>query len=120
MKSHLSDLAKMLYLYINCIGTEFNWEINNFGSSPPSLPKQNMMYGLTSQWKSFAVINTCGEYKCTKNKLKVKILCFFFGEEDKHMVECEHFNQERAVQYSAVQSNTCLELNGLIILYLPV
>ena len=35
------------------------------------------------------------------------------------MVEYEHFNQERAVQCSAVSSNTCLELNGLIILYLP-
>ena len=31
------------------------------------------------------------------------------------MVDYEHFNQERAVQYSAVQSNTRLELNGLII-----
>ena len=35
------------------------------------------------------------------------------------MVEYKHFNQERAVQYSAVWSNTHLELNGLIILYLP-
>ena len=35
---------------------------------------------------------------------------FLVGEGDKHMVEYEHFNQERAVQYSAVQSNTHLEL----------
>ena len=32
------------------------------------------------------------------------------------MVEYEHFNQERAVQYSAVWSNTYFVLDGLIIL----
>ena len=57
-----------------------------------------------------------------------KILCFF-SEEDKHMVEYKHFNLGRAVQCSVEYyilctrwiNNTlsCLELNGLIILYLP-
>ena len=41
------------------------------------------------------------------------------GEENKHIVELEHFNQERAAQSSTVIHVYALVLSGLIILYLP-